>query len=101
MNISRFISQFPEAVKTPTVVELPEIINFQYEENQKLKDKISRLKGEKGKPGIKPSKPEKPAKPGSKSNVSSMSFILLSVRSEDQFLSYEVFSDKKCMRSGH
>ncbi len=28
-------------------------------------------------------------------NVSSMIFILLSVRSEDQFLSYEVFSDKK------
>ncbi len=49
--------------KSPLVLDLLEIINFQYEEIQKLKDEIARLKGEKGKPDIKPSKLEPPNAP--------------------------------------
>ncbi|QTA81819.1 Uncharacterized protein dnl_41700 [Desulfonema limicola] len=60
MNIPKHIAQIPEEEKIPVVIDLLEIINFQYEEIQKLKDEIARLKGEKGKPDIKPSRLEKP-----------------------------------------
>jgi len=69
MDIPKFLSQVPEEEKTSFVLELLEIINFKYEENQKLKDEIARLKGEKGKPCIKPSRLEKPDKPGKKSKT--------------------------------
>jgi hypothetical protein len=62
MNISKIISQIPEEEKTPLVAELSEIILFQYDEIQRLKDEIARLKGEKGKPVIKPSKLEEQSK---------------------------------------
>jgi len=62
MNISKRLSQISEEEKTPVVLELLEIINFQSEEIQKLNDEIARLKGEKGKPCIKPSRLEKPEK---------------------------------------
>jgi hypothetical protein len=41
--------------RTPLVVQLLEIIAYQNEEVQCLKDELARLKGEKGRPDIKPS----------------------------------------------
>jgi len=38
MNIPKFLSQVPEEEKTSFVLELLEIINFYYKENQKLKE---------------------------------------------------------------
>jgi hypothetical protein len=62
MNISKIVSQIPEQEKTPLVLQLLEIIHFQAEEIQRLKDEIARLKGEKPRPKIKPSTLEKSPK---------------------------------------
>ena len=59
MNISKIVSQIPEQEKTPLVLQLLEIIHFQAEDIQRLKDEIARLKGEKPRPKIKPSTLEK------------------------------------------
>lgn len=47
--------EISEVERTPLVVSLLEVIQYLVEENQKLKDEIMRLKGEKGRPEIKPS----------------------------------------------
>lgn len=68
MNISKFIREIPEEERTPLVIQLLEIIQFQTEQIQQLKDEIARLKGQKPKPDIKPSRLEKPRKKGSASD---------------------------------
>ena len=50
--------EIPEQQRTPTVVELLEIIQLLRERVQALEDEIARLKGEKPRPKIKPSKLE-------------------------------------------
>jgi len=52
------VPEIPDHDRTPLVVELLEIIHFQQEEIQKLKDEIARLKGQKPRPQIKPSQME-------------------------------------------
>jgi hypothetical protein len=49
------IPKIPEEERTPLVVALLEIIRFQQEQIQELRDEIARLKGQKPKPKIKPS----------------------------------------------
>ena len=51
-----------EDERTPLVVQLLEIIGYLSEENQKLKDEIAILKGEKSRPKIKPSSAERAGK---------------------------------------
>ena len=53
------IPNIPEEERTPLVVALLEIIRFQQEEIQELRDEIARLKGQKPRPKIKPSALEK------------------------------------------
>jgi hypothetical protein len=53
------IPHVPEEERTPLVVALLEIIRFQQEQIQELRDEIARLKGQKPKPKIKPSTLEK------------------------------------------
>jgi hypothetical protein len=53
------IPKIPEEELTPLVVALLEIIGFQQEQIQELRDEIARLKGQKPKPKIKPSTLEK------------------------------------------
>ncbi len=60
------ISEIPEAERTPTVIALLEISQFQQEIIQQLRDEIARLKGEKPKPNIKPSSLENQSKDISK-----------------------------------
>ncbi len=55
VNITRQILKIPEEEKTPAVTQLLELINISIEENQGLKDEISRLKGQKPRPIIRPS----------------------------------------------
>lgn len=55
MTSRRKIPYIPEEERTPLVVALLEIIRFQQEEIQELRDEIARLKGQKPKPKIKPS----------------------------------------------
>jgi hypothetical protein len=55
MTSRRKIPHIPEEERTPLVVALLEIIRFQQEEIQELRDEIARLKGQKPKPKIKPS----------------------------------------------
>jgi len=51
--------KIPEEERTPLVLALLEIIQFQHEQIQELKDEIARLKGQKPKPKIRPSALEK------------------------------------------
>jgi hypothetical protein len=53
------IPKIPEEERTPLAVALLEIIRFQQEEIQELRDEIARLKGHKPKPKIRPSALEK------------------------------------------
>ena len=53
------VPYIPEAQRTSVVVALLEIIQFQNEQIQALKNEIARLKGQKSKPEIKPSQLEK------------------------------------------
>jgi len=53
------IPKIPEEERTPLVLALLEIIHFQQEQIQELKDEIAQLKGQKPKPMIKPSALEK------------------------------------------
>jgi hypothetical protein len=53
------IPNIPEEELTPLVEALLEIIRFQQEQIQELRDEIARLKGQKPKPKIKPSTLEK------------------------------------------
>jgi len=53
------IPKIPEEERTPLVVALLEIIQFQQEQIQELRDEIARLKGQKPKPKIRPSALEK------------------------------------------
>ncbi|TWI61926.1 transposase IS66 family protein [Desulfobotulus alkaliphilus] len=53
------ITDLTENQCTPLVIDLYEVIEFQREQIQQLKDEIARLKGEKPKPDIKPSKLDK------------------------------------------
>jgi hypothetical protein len=53
------VPNIPEEERTPLVVALLEIIRFQQEQIQELRDEIARLKGQKPKPRIKPSALEK------------------------------------------
>ena len=69
------IPDIPEEEKTPTILQLLEIIEqisviilSQAEEIQLLKDEIARLKGQKPKPKIRPSKLEKDRKKKKKSS---------------------------------
>ena len=69
------IPEIPEEEKTPTVLQLLEIIEqisvtvlLQAEEIQLLKDEIARLKGQKPKPNIRPSKLENDRKKKKKSS---------------------------------
>jgi hypothetical protein len=49
------LPEIPEEERTPLVLALLEIIQFQREQIQELKDEIARLKGQKPRPKIKPS----------------------------------------------
>jgi hypothetical protein len=49
------IPKIPEEQRTPLVCALLEIIQFQQEQIQELRDEIARLKGQKPKPKIRPS----------------------------------------------
>ncbi len=49
------IPKIPEEQRTPLVCALLEIILFQQEQIQELRDEIARLKGQKPKPKIRPS----------------------------------------------
>jgi len=62
------ITDIPEEERTPLVVHLLEVVRYQSELIQRLKDEIAILKGDKPKPNIKPSGMEKGEK---KSNDSS------------------------------
>ncbi len=53
------IPKIPEQERTPLVCALLEIIQFQQEQIQELRDEIARLKGQKPKPKIRPSELEK------------------------------------------
>jgi hypothetical protein len=53
------IPNIPEEEHTPLVVALVEIIRFQQDQIQELRNEIARLKGQKPKPKIKPSSLEK------------------------------------------
>jgi hypothetical protein len=53
------IPKIPEEQRTPLVLALLEIIQYQQEQIQELRDEISRLKGQKPKPKIRPSALEK------------------------------------------
>ncbi len=59
MNVRKKIKNIPENEKTPLVIELLEIIQFELETIQTLKDEIAILKKQKPKPKIKPSNLEK------------------------------------------
>jgi hypothetical protein len=53
------IPKIPEEQRTPLVIALLEIIQYQQEQIQELRDEIARLKGQKPKPKIRPSALEK------------------------------------------
>lgn len=53
------ITDIPEKERTPLVVHLLEVVRYQSEIIQRLKDEIAILKGDKPKPNIKPSGMEK------------------------------------------
>lgn len=53
------IPSIPEEERTPLVVALLEIIRFQQDQIQELRDEIARLKGQKPRPKIRPSALEK------------------------------------------
>ncbi len=64
------IPDIPEAERTPFVTQLLEVIRYQAEQIQVLRDEIAVLKGNKPKPKIKPSKMENGSK-GNKDEKSS------------------------------
>ena len=54
MKTTPKIPEIREEERTPLVAALVEIIRFQQEQIQELRDEIARLKGQKPKPQIKP-----------------------------------------------
>ena len=60
------VSDLPLDQVTPLVVTLLEIIHFQQEQIQQLRDEVARLKGEKPRPKIRPSTLDKPGREGKK-----------------------------------
>ncbi len=55
MSVSKKINQIPDDEKSPLVLSLIEIIQFQQETIQALKDEVARLKGTNQKPKVPPS----------------------------------------------
>ena len=55
MSVSKKINQIPDDEKSPLVLSLIEIIQFQQETIQALKDEVARLKGNNQKPKVPPS----------------------------------------------
>ena len=65
MAILPKLPDIPESERTPLIAQLLEVVNYQAEVIQGLKDEIARLKGDKGKPTIKPSQLDKKTTDGS------------------------------------
>jgi len=55
MKLSK-LPDIPESERSPLVTQLLEVLHYQTEVIQALRDEVAQLKGEKGKPKIKPSK---------------------------------------------